>query len=47
MHIFPESEPANFHLIDAVDVEFRQKMHVVVDVGLVALELSAHHFTTQ
>lgn len=36
-----EGESAYLHLVYSVDVELGEELHVVVDVGLVALEVLA------
>lgn len=46
--IFAKGEAAQLHLVYAVNVELREKLHVVVDMRLVTLKhLPSHHARTQ
>lgn len=38
LQILPKGKPTDLHLIDTVNIEIRKKLHIIVDVCLVALK---------
>jgi hypothetical protein len=38
LQILPEGKATDLHFIDAVDIEIRKELHIVVDVCLIALK---------